>query len=450
MTMRASILLAVGLLAASCLGTEGLSTKERNLLLRGQSASQLLRAMEAPEAADAADTADTADAADAADAAGEKELRVSGDGVDHVSGAYKGAKTIQDGTTAARKEGRELCDEESKATEKWLSEGNAEDAGDAAARRKSKAALADAIKGRIGGLQKFLKRLKRIRARLYEHIDRVNGIYGAKYEENMNYMEGGVKCLHALSLILTTPVSPKLNPIKNFLKWEKPSADAAAAVAEVAKGAGEAGPDTEPPAETALLQFDENSPAMLRFRAAQAEEEQCCSSHNCPCQKGRLQAFELYDAALALNKKMSTNFEAERKVLAAFREGLKKMIDKREAKLKALTEQVEGIEASMAAPDSEKIQTLFKGMEQHLGVLKESCAVHQQNEAADVGEVQKMVDLIKEHHVGVESGVEKEAEKVKADEEAREEAAEPKASEGADATQGDDPLAEDTPTETLF
>merc|ERR1719313_1986784 len=102
MTMRASILLAVGLLAASCLGTEGLSTKERNLLLRGQSASQLLRAMEAPEVADAADTAD---------AAGEKELRVSGDGVDHVSGAYKGAKTIQDGTTAARKEGRELCDE---------------------------------------------------------------------------------------------------------------------------------------------------------------------------------------------------------------------------------------------------------------------------------------------------------------------------------------------------
>ena len=116
----------------------------------------------------------------------------------------------------------------------------------------------------------------------------------------------------------------------------------------------------------------------MRFATLKAENEECCSSHSCPCSKGRQQAFELYEKSLALNKKMSVNFEAERKVLAAFREGLKKvraalhfgylffqaiflraltytkhipfqfqnvllcaqMIDSREANLKALSEQL--------------------------------------------------------------------------------------------------------------
>ena len=63
----------------------------------------------------------------------------------------------------------------------------------------------------------------------------------------------------------------------------------------------------------------------MRFATLKAENEECCSSHSCPCSKGRQQAFELYEKSLALNKKMSVNFEAERKVLAAFREGLKKV-----------------------------------------------------------------------------------------------------------------------------
>ena len=49
----------------------------------------------------------------------------------------------------------------------------------------------------------------------------------------MNYMNGAVQSLHALSVILTTPISPKLRPIKNFLAYEPPSAEASAASAEI-------------------------------------------------------------------------------------------------------------------------------------------------------------------------------------------------------------------------
>ena len=138
----------------------------------------------------------------------------------------------------------------------------------------------------------------------------------------------------------------------------------------------------------------------LRFSTMHTKEEECCSSHNCPCSKGRQQAFELYEKALALNAKMSINFEAERKVLAAFRKGLKKMIDSREANLAALQSQLSKLEASMNKTE-EPIQGLFKKMEVHLDVLKGACTQQQENAKVDVVEINKLVTLIQQHHVGV-------------------------------------------------
>ena len=97
---------------------------------------------------------------------------------------------------------------------------------------------------------------------------------------------------------------------------------------------------------------------------------------------------------------MSINFEAERKVLAAFRKGLKKMIDSREANLAALQSQLSKLEASMNKTE-EPIQGLFKKMEVHLDVLKGACTQQQENAKVDVVEINKLVTLIQQHHVGV-------------------------------------------------
>ena len=346
------------------------------------------------------------------------ELRVSGDGINHVDAAFASANAILKESGEARALASATCAEEKAATEKWLAGGVNEDKDAAAARAASKAALHGALGNRIKGLLLFLKKLKAIRAKLYTHIERVNGIYGAKFEENMNYMTGAVQSLHALSVILTTPISPKLRPIKNFVAYEPPSPEAKAAAAEIQSVEADAGAEepaaaAEPvevaqPAEVAgpestlfveVAQRDKWEAQNMRFARLKQKEDQCCSAHNCPCSKGRQQAFELYEKSLELNSKMSVNFEAERKVLAAFRKGLKKMIDSREANLAALQAQLSKLEAAMNLAE-EPIQGLFKKMHVHLDVLGKACTQQATNAQADIVEMKELITLIKTHHVG--------------------------------------------------
>ena len=327
------------------------------------------------------------------------ELRVSGDGIDHVAQGFEAAKSILSTSSQSRTVAKETCTEEQVATEKWISGGLGEDKDAAKARAASKAALHGALGGRIAGLLKFLAKLKRIRARLYQHIVRVNDIYGSKFKENMNYMNGAVQSLHALSVILTTPISPKLRPIKNFIAYEPPSPEAAAAAKEIESVEA----DANAPSSLLFVEVAEHAAfdaQSMRFSKLSAKEDECCSSHNCPCSKARQEAFELYEKSLELNAKMSINFEAERKVLAAFRKGLKKMIDAREANLAALQSQLSKLEAAMNLPE-EPIKGLFKKMQIHLDVLKSACAQQQENAKVDVGEIQKLIALIQQHHVGV-------------------------------------------------
>merc|ERR1719353_921254 len=154
----------------------------------------------------------------------------------------------------------------------------------------------------------------------------------------MNYMNGAVQALHSLSVVMTTPISPKLSPIKNFIAYEPPSAGAVAAEKEmesIEKDA-EVGSTTSMFFVEVAEQESWNAQNM-RFASLKTQEDECCSSHSCPCSAARQEAFELYEKALELNAKMSVNFEAERKVLAAFRSGLRTMIESREANLAALT-----------------------------------------------------------------------------------------------------------------
>jgi hypothetical protein len=349
-------------------------------------------------------------------ALGGGELRVSGDGIDHVAQGFQAAKAILSTSSAARTVAKETCTTEQVATEKWISGGTGEDKDAAAARKASKAALAGALGGRIDGLKKMLERLKRIRARLYKHIVRVNDIYGSKFKENMNYMNGAVQALHSLSVIMTTPISPKLSPIKNFLAYEPPSAGAVAAEKEmesIEKGA-EAGDATTTSMFFVEVAEQESWNAQnMRFASLKAQEDECCSSHNCPCSAARKEAFELYEKSLELNAKMSVNFEAERKVLAAFRSGLRKMIESREANLAALTSQLNALAAAMNQTE-EPIQGLFKQMQVHLDVLKSACAQQQENAKVDVVEIQKLISLIQQHHVGEPEGAEERAEAAEA------------------------------------
>ena len=106
-----------------------------------------------------------------------------------------------------------ICVDEEAKTVAWSEE--VQDMG-AKARAASKQQLAGALEKRLAGLKKFLKRLKKMRARLREHIIRVNTIYETKYTENLNNVHLAANVLKELGMIQTEPWNPHMNPIKNF------------------------------------------------------------------------------------------------------------------------------------------------------------------------------------------------------------------------------------------
>lgn len=84
----------------------------------------------------------------------------------------------------------------------------------------SKEKLRDALTVRVKDLKKFLKKLKKVRSKLYNHIERVNTIFQKKFLENSHNMAAAAKLLHDMGIIKVVPYNPKFNPIKNFAKFD--------------------------------------------------------------------------------------------------------------------------------------------------------------------------------------------------------------------------------------
>jgi len=141
-----------------------------------------------------------------------------------------------------------ICAEEEKLTVAWQNE--VQDMGQAA-RKASKEKLAAALENRLAGLRKFLKRLKKMRSRLREHIVRTNTIYETKYTENLDNVHLAANVLKELGMIQTEPWNPHINKIKNFKSFEEQKEDGDAVDATDASAAvGASGPaeDAAPPA----------------------------------------------------------------------------------------------------------------------------------------------------------------------------------------------------------
>merc|ERR1712072_695606 len=187
-------------------------------------------------------------------------------------------------------------------------------------RTESKEKLLAALKVRVDSLSKFLKKLKKIRSKLYNHIERVNTIFQKKFLENSHNMAAAAKLLHDMGIIKVVPYNPKFNPIKNFAKFD--------------------------PSQMSLIQLSiSKSERNLALQQMEMEAKMAlATSDNKSCEKASAAAFEIFKLALRLNNDMYTRFEQEREVLRKFRLGLRGMIEKREAKLAALTKQMKALE----------------------------------------------------------------------------------------------------------
>ena len=121
------------------------------------------------------------------------------------------------------------------------------------------------------------------------------------------------------------------------------------------------------------------------------------------CKAATGAAFNVYELGLKLNSMMDTSFESERVVLKEFRETLKLMIDKREAKLEAMEEQLRKLKLAMAAANS-PFTELKEGLKDHLEHVKNACAAHAKQKIVVSASVANVVAMIQEHHMDATGG----------------------------------------------
>ena len=150
----------------------------------------------------------------------EPEAEVSAPKVTAGSATQQALAALQGGVkehNAYYEKALSLCKEELPAAKKIADENNEALYKE---RTASKEKLRDALTARVADLTKFVKKLYKIRSKLYNHIERVNTIFQKKFLENSHNMAASAKLLHDMGIIKVVPYNPKFNPIKNFAKFD--------------------------------------------------------------------------------------------------------------------------------------------------------------------------------------------------------------------------------------
>jgi len=235
-----------------------------------------------------------------------------------------------------------LCEKEISETKVWVDAGHGIDNKDRIAAKKG---LANALRDRIAGLKKFLGKLKNIRKRLRQHVIRVNSAFGTKYTENDNAMAAAKSAVDPAAGL-------------KLLKLPAQDVETAEDREEMAADAG---------APTMFLELHQSTIAAL--------------------------GQKLYDTAMANSQQTKQNIEKERSTLGAFRDKLRALILKREAKLKKLTKQLADIEKALETNES-FAKDVWPYLKKHYDVTQESCKMMQGTFTAAESAEQEVINAI--------------------------------------------------------
>ena len=242
----------------------------------------------------------------------------------------------------------ELCAKEIEETKKWVDAGSGIDNKDRVAAKK---ALADALQGRVNGLKKFLGKLKNIRKRLRTHVIRVNSAFGTKYTENDNAMKAAKSAV---------------DPQAGLKLLKLPAVDAETQEDKEEMAADDAAPNT-----LLFLEVDASAHSTQITQLSQ----------------------KLYDVAMENSRQTRRAIEKERSTLGAFRDKLRALILKREAKLKKLTQQLADIRKALETNES-FAKDIFPYLKKHYDVTQESCTMMKASFAAAEAAEQEVISAI--------------------------------------------------------
>ena len=216
-------------------------------------------------------------------------------------------------------------------------------------RAKQKANLADALDSRIKGMGPMLNKLVGLQKQLKRHIDNVNLIFQAKYAQDSRDMTVASNAFEEL-MKHATEGNPKDSPIK---VPQLPKMDLGFVETNVGTGV-----------------FAERLSSMQerlnRHLAVTVEEPQCADAHEA--------ALALFHKGARYHEEIKQFFDAERKVLAAFREQLGSVLRSKMAKLAKLKAQSAKIRTAMKIPEVDMKKALGDALRAHEEIIHAACS----------------------------------------------------------------------------
>eukprot|EP00946_MAST-07B_sp_MAST-7B-sp1_P000738 g738.t1 len=226
-------------------------------------------------------------------------------------------------------------------------------------RAAQKAGLADALDARIGGISKHVNKLMAMQEQLKGHIDRTNSVYQKKYVQDAREMKVASQAFESL-MQHATEGNPSDKPIK------VPKMPNLPGTAPVAAGAKRNGTATllEVTAKSRIAQHEDMMRA--RLHSAPITEPTCASASE--------GALRLFHKGARYHEEIKQFFEAERKVLAAFREQLASVIKSKLSKMAKLKAQSAALRTAMATPEVDMKKALGDALKAHEELVTSACA----------------------------------------------------------------------------
>jgi len=223
-------------------------------------------------------------------------------------------------------------------------------------RAAQKAGLADALDARVAGMGKAMNKLVKLQEQLKRHIDNVNSIFQAKYAQDQKDMVVAQEAFEQL-MNHATEGNPKDKPIKVPLM---PKLDLG--LLDIGTGV-----------------FAERMSSMqtrLNKHLSMTDgEPQCADAHD--------SALALFHKGARQHEEIKQFFDAERSVLAAFREQLANVLRSKMAKMAKLKEQAKKIRSASKIPEIDMKKALGDALAAHSEIIHAACKQMDQHAASN-------------------------------------------------------------------
>ena len=339
---------------------------------------------------------------------------------------------LQTETKKARLESKNTCKIEIEETEKYVHDGIKAGADILTAKKKSQKDLLDALYDRhdahIIALYRLVGNSKATNAedkighyqRLGETIKTANKLWKYKHDENQEYIHGSLSILKILAEVSFGLNSPKLRPIKNFADFVAPQEkSAASSLIEVSKGT------------TSSTRIMQHLMKQMEHITNVHEEDYNKFMQEClkrggaqgiPCDKARMETFELWAKAVHLQSKLLKDFEKVRSILKLARVMFESdlpnkhkcwenpcqkvcqdtskpnlpigLIHYRKCRAQRLKEQIDRVKKAMARDET------FDGrrLKEHEAILKRVCPKHEANSIKEEKKITELCKIIDTFH----------------------------------------------------